>query len=275
MNYTELADKYLKSEEYSLLSNNSKVNYASKIKALKGLDGLYSQINTLPVSNSTKNVYISVNKTVWSWGIDMGYDVEEPKRPRKTLKVTNKDRNVYTKEEIMALCDAAESPQERLYANFLKACFFTGCRPSELYNLTWEQVSPDFINLVSTKRQEVGQIGRKCAIIPEIQACLDFAKHLWMETSSHFTTNDKVFRSMNSPQLNPTTTRKAIKALHNKINMPHKQLRHARAGLATAMLEKGYSIYDIQGQLGHASVGTTERYLRPSLEYRANRYHGI
>ena len=279
MRFTELADRYLSSVDYSTLSVNSRSNYKSKIGTLKRINGLYAQIMTLPVCNNTKNVYISVNRTVWAWGIDNGLITEAPEAPRKHLKVTNKDRGRYTKDEIERIWEAARGLEDRIYANFLRMCFYTGCRPSELYNLTWYCVGTDYINLMSTKRHEVGQIGRKCAITPAIQECITEAIAIHKELSGSFTGSftgsDNVFRSLNSPHLNPYYTRTYVKKLHDKVGMAHKQLRHARSGLATAMLEAGYSVYDIQGQLGHSSVGTTERYLRPSMEFRANRYKGI
>ena len=277
MTFRELSSLYLKSPECSLLSFNTQRNYLSKTKALQSMQGKWRKIMNLEVSNSTKNTYLSVLRTIYQWGQEQGLVYDYPILPKKPLKVTHKDREIYTKEEVGVIYQAAQTTEERIYSNFLKMCFFTGCRPSELYSLTWANVKDQYLEFIGTKRNEPGQIGRKCLIIQPITECLEVARWVWSQIVPEYTPkpSDCVFRSAQAPNLHPGYTRTAIKNLARIAGIGQKQLRHTRAGLATAMLKGGYSIYDIQGQLGHSSVATTERYLRPSLEDRANSYRGV
>ena len=66
-----------------------------------------------------------------------------------------------------------------------------------------------------------------------------------------------------------------IKTVAEKASIRALPLRCARAGLATEMFRAGYNVYDIQGQLGHSNIGTTTRYMRPTMEERASAFKGF
>ena len=69
--------------------------------------------------------------------------------------------------------------------------------------------------------------------------------------------------------------RSRIKVMLRQIGVAYKQLRNTRSGLATEMFKKGYDSSVIMGQLGHKSITTTMRYIRPSLEDKAEMFKGV
>ena len=150
MNFQELVTQYLSSTEFQMLTDNTKSNYRSKLSRLVAMDGNYDKVIDLPVSNTTKNIYFSVLKSVFSWGEDHKLDFLYPVLPKKRLKCTQKDRKFFTKHEVETIWDGSTGYSDKIYANFLRMCFYTGCRPSELISLSWNDVASQYLNLRST-----------------------------------------------------------------------------------------------------------------------------
>jgi len=276
MNFKELSQQYLNSPDFSQLTETTQKNYISKINYLTKLSGdvndRYKAILSLNVGNGTKNIYVSVLKTVLSWSYRQRLiDVDLVNLlPRKRL-VETPQQDYYTLEEIEAVRTGLKTKHEKIYGYFLVALFYTGARPSELYNLTWDDVGENYISIKGSKKREEGKVSRKCSITPELLECIDYFKSIEYYPGSQ----ELVFKTITGVKLNPSNTLKQVKKVVKELGLKPKQLRCARAGLATTMLKKGYDIYAVQGQLGHKSIGTTTRYLRPSLEEKADMFKGF
>ena len=232
----------------------------------------YQAILKLGVGNGTKNVYVSVLKTVLSWAFRQRLIENDLVAclPRKRL-VETPQQDYYTLEEIEAVRAGVKTKKDKIYGYFLVALFYTGARPSELYNLTWEDVGEEYISIKGSKKREEGKVSRMCTITPELLDVLDYFKSIEYFPGS----KEPVFKTISGLKLNASNTLKQVKKVVEGLGMKPKQLRCARAGLATTMLKAGYDIYAVQGQLGHKSIGTTTRYLRPSLEEKANMFKGF
>lgn len=276
MNFKEISQQYLNSPDFSQLTETTRINYISKIKYLTNMPGdtnvRYQSILKLKVGNGTKNIYVSVLKTVLSWGFRQKLIDEDlvARLPRKRL-VETPQQDYYTIEEIEAVKAGVKTKKDKIYGYFLVALFYTGARPSELHNLTWDDVGENYISIKGSKKREEGKVSRMCTITPEVADVLDFFKSIEYFPGS----KEPVFKTVTGVGLSPSYTRRQVKRIVNGLGLKAKQLRCARAGLATAMLKAGYDIYAVQGQLGHKSIGTTTRYLRPSLEEKANMFKGL
>ena len=271
MSFRTIAIQYLESPDFNSLSDNSKLSYQAKIKVLSKMKGsmptLYSNILAFDCGNSTKNVYIAVMKAVLRWAFRVSLVDEDlaARLPRKQL-TTTPFVQYYTREEIDKFKAIPEGTY-KVYADLMVALFYTGTRPSELLNLRWEDVDKEYISIRGAKGREGGKISRKCAIIPEVRSVLDRAE---VRINGQY-----VFATERGKPLDQSKVRKMVQAILKELRLPKKQVRGTRPGLAKAMLESGYTIYEIQGQLGHKSISTTERYLKLTMEEKAGVFKGL
>lgn len=227
----------------------------------------FKYISEKEISGSSKNIHTAIIKKVYTFGIDNDLILKSPIKKFQRFRSNPPSKESYTKDEIEAIWKCSQTHRERLYANFLRALFWTGCRPQELVDLTWEDVGDEQINIRSAKRNEKGAISRKCNIVPQLRECLDYAKSLYF--------GERVFLSQLGLPLHRSKIGVEVNRLCVKAGIKPKQLRHARSGLATEMLRAGYSIWDVKETLGHRNVTTTEKYLRESIEEKGKRFKGL
>lgn len=68
-----------------------------------------------------------------------------PRKVRKAFKKTKPPINAFTAAERDTIIQAfQESERYGHFCNYVRFCFFTGCRPSEAIGLEWDDVAPDF-----------------------------------------------------------------------------------------------------------------------------------
>jgi integrase len=288
MNFEELTDVYLKSNQFVSLAHNTKANYFSKVDSIRtwNIDEedaflasrrLYSCIESMTSCNNTKNIYIMVLKAIYNWGERMNLiqPQSNPCRffPRLFVVNHNKPKDYYTKQQIEMLWSKADTHKDKCYANFMRFMFYTGCRVSEVINLKWGNIRDGYINIVGGKRKEEGEISRKIKIIPELEECIKYARKIafrpeLMGEYIFVTASQKI-------RINIVFMRQVIKELCMKCGITYKELRCVRRGLATSMVKAGYDIYTIKAQLGHSNIQTTQRYITPTLEETADLYKGV
>jgi len=283
MNFKELTRSYFSSLEYERLEDNSKRVYRCFLNKAKemgptvecGLEApkeahkWYSLLNFMNVSGQTKNIYLSILKKVYSWGETTGHINKNPLPLLHKFVSTSERREPYTKEEIEKLWLCASGIAEKRCANFVRALFWTGCRPSELIKTKWEDIGEELISIRSAKRREKGKVSRKCNIVKNLRECLDWAK------SDRSLANNYVFRGLKGFEMSSESARRYLKSICKRAEISYKPLRSTRSGLATEMIKKGYSLYDVKETLGHKSINTTEIYLRESIEEKASRFQGL
>ena len=120
MNFKEISQQYLNSPDFSALTETTQTNYISKIKYLTNMPGdtnvRYQSILKLKVGNGTKNIYVSVLKTVLSWGFRQKLIDEDlvARLPRKRL-VETPQQDHYTIEEIEAVRAGVKTKKDKIY----------------------------------------------------------------------------------------------------------------------------------------------------------------
>jgi integrase len=80
------------------------------------------------------------------WAVDSGLISENPFEKLQIQKPKHKgiDRGAFTLEQRDIIIKAFEEhPNYRYYAPLIKFLFWTGCRPGEVFALTWEDISKD------------------------------------------------------------------------------------------------------------------------------------
>ncbi len=175
--------------------------------------------------------------------------LREPKRPRRYL----------TKDEIARLIDAAP----KHFRPFVIAAVYTGARKSELTRLRWSDI--DFergkITLVRSKVGNVDAID----LHPAVRTALLRLRLRRKKTGP----DDPVFLSRRGTAFTNVTKSWAIAlkgaGLDGRPGLTPHSLRHS---FATHFLEGGGAVSDLQQQLGHAALATTQIYAASLSERR-------
>lgn len=204
-------------------------------------------------SPATINRKLSAIKSLLAYGLKIGYLPVNVGVAFQLPKLEdNLSERILSEEEVLQLIAAAKSERDRILLRFL---YESGCRVSELVNVTWQNLQP---------RKHGGQVkifgkGGKTRVVlltPELWAEL-------MTLRGGVPATSAVFRSHRSGQklhrsdVNDVVSRTAKKAgLPGNIS-PH-WLRHAHASHS---LERGAPIHLVQQTLGHSGLQTTGRYL--------------
>jgi len=186
----------------------------------------------------------------------LGAIEDNPVGAIKPLREKRRKRAVLSREEANALLAACSEPLRLL----VLAGLLTGARQGELLRLKWGDVdlSRRTISLFRPKTGTAASI----PLHPTLAQELSRVKAERARTAKRIVADgEPVFLSRNgTPYLYPTSAwRFALKraGLADREGLCFHSLRHT---FATAFLENGAAITDLQGLLGHHSVSTTQIY---------------
>lgn len=291
---TEILKSYVSSAEYKALSPNSKRTYDHYIKKfadaaanhpLLGVGGpgtksdmqspvvvaqdvaflssVIGQFNGAQAQRMARRVMI----LLFGWGERYGFVGMNPAMRIPLPRLTTKQRSPFNLGEMQLLSGliAEEALPARMkpYISQAVVAFHTGMRPSELDNLVWEDVGPDYISVRSAKAHEVGAVARLCKVTSGVAQALPARS------------TGLVFKSMTGKKLNKDTRSEAINAACKAVGIKVREFYNTRRGTATEMFRLGYDISAIQHQLGHADIATTQIYVKPSMVEAANNFRGF
>lgn len=214
------------------------------------------------VSNYQKSRLVLFVKMIYR-SHNLGQLVESLKLPTD-MRPTRGDANPLTKTQVEAI-KAIEEPELKAYAVLVVFCYHTGMRPSEARALRWTEVGEKMIVVMGSKDREKGKPSRMIPILPEIQWCLDYCA----KRESGW-----VFLSAKGRPLNKDMTCLKVQQVYARVGAKA-VLYDTRRGVATEMIRQGYSLLDVAGLLGHKDTKTTEKYVRLTMEERANNYKGV
>lgn len=287
--FAALLDAYKASSNFKALSERSKKEYKKPLERLMELGNGLCEANAMPMpvavahARSRRHVDYWFDKIVSSDTTDyekgrlvlfcrmvyrtmgLGYLVEGLKLPT-TMRHQRGEAHPITPAQVKAIL-AVEDPALKTYAVFVAFCFYTAMRPSEVFNLKWEDVGEEFIVVIGSKKRQAGVPTRMIPILPEIRACLDYCKTLGSKW---------VFVSTMRKALNKDVVCQKVRQIFEVCGV-HKDtvLYDTRRGVATEMARQGYSLLHIRDLLGHKNVRTTEEYIRMGMKEKAANYKGV
>lgn len=286
--FYDLVESYKGSSAYESLSQGSKLEYKKPIERLleigsklvletrmqlpvavafdrsrSHVDFWFKAIVAAEISDYQKGRLVLFVKMLYR-SHNLGHLVESLKLPTD-MKHERGDAHPLTKEKV-ELIKQIEDPVLKRYAVFVVFCFYTGMRPSEARDLKWTEVGDKNIVVLGSKDRQKGVPSRMIPILPEIQWCLDYCgkfERSW------------VFTSSKGRPFNKDTSCQMVHRVYDLVGADASVLYDTRRGVATEMIRKGYSLLDVAGLLGHKSTKTTEKYVRFSMEEKANNYKGV
>lgn len=135
-------------------------------------------------------------------------------------------------------------------ADLWECLIFTGCRVSELLNLTWDKIKDGFLHLVDTKTGD----DRFVPIFDEVEKILAKRKKMGLEKPFPL--------SIHAVEHAWRMVRKKLGMEHEKDFVMH-SLRHT---CITRLLNKKIGIEVVQKIVGHKDIRMTQRYNHPTKD---------
>lgn len=208
---------------------------------------------------------VAALRSLLAWGLRVGYltiDVGALVRPGKVP--TGLAERILEPDEVVRLLAAAGEAKRQGRRNHLlvRLGYVAGCRVAELCALNWGHVherTEDGGAMLTLHGK--GEVVRHVWVTPATARELaEFRQASAARWSVEGRT--PIFRGQTGRRLAVRDAERAVERARERAGLrgrvsPH-WLRHAHA---THALERGAPIHEVAGQLGHASIGTTSRYL--------------
>lgn len=142
----------------------------------------------------------------------------------------------------------------------IKLLIVTGLRISELTNLKIRDVSPDGGQVLVQDKGSKERI----VFVPNRELQEEFQRYCQSRVQ-HGSISSPLFLNTVGRRLRAATFRKRLRALSKRLGIePHLTPHRFRHSAATLLIEEGIDIRMVQALLGHASLKTTEIYVRVS-----------
>ena len=185
----------------------------------------------------------------WAWQYDL-YNGENPTAKIKSPKVNNQTTNTLSKPQMEQLLKVLEKWKNKTAALLIKFALYTGCRKSEIFKLTWQDVDLEkkFIKLRDPKGQPIDlPIGQKaCDVLIKAKKLKPKSKYVFANRSGkkrkHF---GNTWSRIKQQALLPEEFR-----FHD--------FRHTYASVLISSGE--VDLYTLQKLLNHQSPAMTQRY---------------
>ena len=256
-------------------SNRSRSTYAGAVKQFLSFTGkplaelrvedLQQWVRSFELRNySQYTIKLKINtlKSLLTYCHEVGYlPLNIGKRVKPPNPKNGLSQRILTQDDVEKLILAASNQRDRLLLSLLYAC---GLRVSEICPLSWSDLQP---------RDNGGQAlvygkGQKSRIVL-IPAGL-WQQLIQLPRSSQ---TDAVFYSYRHKPLERTWVHKLLKEAAIKAGINPKASAHwLRHSHATHAIEGGCDLHLLQESLGHADLGTTQKYLHARPEQGSSQH---
>ena len=186
----------------------------------------------------------------------------------KTDPVPNQVKGrYYEPEDVDRLLSTLESEGDYKYYVFFVLQLYTGCRPSEMYGLTWDKVDFDrgiiTIDQALVKSKSAGYVVKSTKAhdvrtkpIPVyIEVMLKKLKSVSLGVT------DYVFTNADGDHLGERAFREYLRRFCDRHGLPYIPPYGIRHTAGTLLAARGIPIANVAKQLGHASTQTTTKYI--------------
>ena len=182
----------------------------------------------------------------------LGHEITVPKLKRKK----SAEQWVPSPEDLKKVFDYVDSlknpPDKAFRKSLVLALAYTGARIGEIARLNVSDIMDSGIYIRAEKNEQNRTIMVSVDVIEEIKKWLKFRP-----------TVDNAFFAGRNGRLSPDRLRMVVKEIGQKSGVPRMHSHAFRHAVATALLNEGRDIKQVQLQLGHSSLKSTETYIHP------------
>ena len=173
----------------------------------------------------------------------------------------------YEPEDVDRLLSTLESEGDYKYYVFFVLQLYTGCRPSEMYGLTWDKVDFDrgiiTIDQALVKSKSAGYVVKSTKAhdvrTKPIPAYIEVMLKKLQSISLGVT--DYVFTNADGDHLGERAFREYLRRFCDRHGLPYIPPYGIRHTAGTLLAARGIPIANVAKQLGHASTQTTAKYI--------------
>ena len=259
------------SEYKNYVSNTYSVSYLKKA-VTPSFNMLQNFLKDMPLENiSSKNIdqfissvyakskfaaslYHRTLKAAFSKAVVWNYIQENPFNKIKSPKVAKSFPAYLSETELIEILNKTE---EKLYRDIFTVAFYTGMRLNEIMNMKWKWI--DFSQGIITIKnsQEFNTKNKRERIIPIHQRVKSILQ-LYFPISNQ---NSLVFYRKVGIKLNGVFISKQFKKAVRSANLNDEIHFHSlRHSFASALVQRGVSLYAVKELLGHENIKTTQIY---------------
>lgn len=205
------------------------------------------------LSTATRNHYLKLLKAFGTWCMSMGYLIDNPAKSLKKAPVITPERPWIPLDQWSEFLHAAKTVSPYHFP-MIATALLTGLRYGELINLEWTDI--DWTNHLITVRvkDDWAPKSKRGRIVPLIPALRTILWPLKQPAGYCFLTPHGK-RYITEPR--PQVLARIFRAIGMKgRGLGFHTLRHS---YATALVQRGMSIWGVKELLGHADVRTTDR----------------
>ncbi len=174
----------------------------------------------------------------------------------------------YEPEDVDRLISTLESEGDYKYYVFFILQLYTGCRPSEIYGLTWDKI--DFkrgqitIDQALVKSKSTGGYVLKSTKTSDIRIKRlpgSIAIMLKKLKEVNLGVTDYIFTNADGNHLGERAFREYLRRFCKRHDLPYLPPYAIRHTTGTLLAAKGIPVANVAKQLGHASTQTTSKYI--------------
>ena len=204
----------------------------------------------------TVNIELRCLKTSFNLAMKYNYVKTNPFVYVKQIKEVQKEKMVFTQEEIQRLLDVVDIP---ILKYFILIGIYTGMRLGEILNLEWNDIlfEQRLIKILNKDNYTIktGKV-RTVPISDKLLIVLMEMKQICLEPTKSF-----LFQSYNGKPFDKSFITRKFKYFVKRAGLNESlHFHNLRHSFITELLRKEVSIYKVQKLAGHASVKTTEGY---------------
>ena len=169
------------------------------------------------------------------------------------------DRKVLSPAELERVTAAIETEPKEYWRTYFKLLLLIAKRKSELLSARWEMIDFELgvlkLPKTTTKTAKIDRVALPAAAIALIEALPSRGESEWLFPSY-------------GARGHLVEPKKAWDRIRTAADVEHVTIHGLRGTVGTMMDERGESLAVIQRVLAHSRISTTEKYLRPRLEFQ-------
>lgn len=225
-------------------------------------------------------VIMNYASKVFEYGITLGIINDNPTKKitmpvRKENVTEEKEKNFYTKEELLEFFTCLEKEGNKKVITFFRLLAFTGARKGEILALTWNDIDLKKNTLKINKSLSRGENARLIIQTPKTKSSVRTISidpktssilKLWKNTQKEdyfrlgintTVPNQLIFSNIENSFLQPSKSRKWLLHIFDKYGLKEITTHGFRHTHCSLLFESGASIQEVQDRLGHSDVQTT------------------